>query len=82
MTSNNPIPQSTEETIDLLELFFTLWNRKWWFVLSGGLCIVVALLYLKRTAPVYAINAVVAVTEDKGKIPGGKAISRWPICSV
>ncbi|OWK71603.1 capsular biosynthesis protein [Pedobacter sp. AJM] len=54
-----------EETIDLkkiLNQFLVKWH---WFVISASVCLLVAFLYLKYTAPTYQINARVLVNDDQ-----------------
>lgn len=57
---------NTEDTIDLKELFFSLIAQWKLIALCVILSLVCALLYLRTTPDIYAVNALVQVEESKG----------------
>lgn len=57
---------TTEDTIDLRELFFTLLAQWKFIALCIILGIILALLYLRVTAPSYQVDALVQVEDPKG----------------
>jgi tyrosine-protein kinase Etk/Wzc len=54
-----------EESINLKEIFSKLLDKWIWFVMSVILCLIVAFLYTRYTAPVYQINAKLLVNDDE-----------------
>ena len=58
--------QSSEDTIDLKELFFSLIAQWKLIALCVILSLICALLYLRITPETYAVNALVQVEESKG----------------
>lgn len=49
--------QSNNDVIDLREIFFKYLHKWYWFVLSIACCIALAVLYIMRQNPQYAVNA-------------------------
>ncbi|MFI3317577.1 MAG: polysaccharide biosynthesis tyrosine autokinase [Rikenellaceae bacterium] len=54
------------EEIDLVDLVKKLWAKKLWFVLSGSVCLLFAILYLLTATPKFSVGAKVAVVSDQG----------------
>ena len=57
--------EEKEVKIDILALFFKYLSYWKWFVASLIVCMLAAFLYLKTTTPVYQINSVVLLKDDK-----------------
>ncbi|MBR5074874.1 MAG: chromosome partitioning protein ParA, partial [Bacteroidales bacterium] len=58
---------------DILNIF---WLNRWWFVLSILICLVLAVLYLKKTPKTYSRTASVLVKSQKG---GGTGMSQTAV---
>ena len=57
---------NTEDTIDLKELFFSLIAQWKLIALCTILSLVCALLYLRTTQDIYAVDALIQVEDSKG----------------
>lgn len=55
---------SKEEAIDIKGIILKMWLNKWWYILSGAICLIAAILYIKTATPIYEIDATVAVEEE------------------
>jgi len=67
--------KESEQQIDLMGLFFkylSYWN---WFVASLLVCILLAVLYLKTTTPVYNVTSTVLLKDDKKGSGSGMDLS-------
>lgn len=68
---NRPVPNApiSDDEIDLLELFRTLWRGKWWIALVTTLAIFVGGYYAFRIAvPQYTANAVVVLESQQKQV--------------
>ena len=54
-----------EKSIDFVGVFFKFLSYWRWFVVSILVCLIIALFYLKTTAPTYEIKATVLLKDDK-----------------
>ena len=54
-----------EDVIDFREILFRYLGYWKWFVFSGFICILLALLYLRVTMPVYDISSVIMINDEK-----------------
>ena len=59
-----------EKSIDFVSIFFRFLTYWRWFVASIIVCLIVGVLYLKTTAPIYEIKSTVLIKDDK---KGGSA---------
>lgn len=65
MTNDQQNNSSEEEKVGFQDIIFKYLFYWKWFVISIILCVIVAFLYLKRTAPVYNINSTIMIKDDK-----------------
>jgi len=62
----NNIPQNIEEdSINLKDIFIKLLDKWTWFIISIIICLLIAFLYIRYTAPIYQINAKILVNDDE-----------------
>ena len=57
--------EESEQSIDLLGLFFKYLSYWKWFVASVAVCLVLAVAYLKTTTKVYEVTSTVLLKDDK-----------------
>jgi len=57
--------EENEQPIDFIALFFKYLSYWKWFVASLAICMVLAVLYLKMTTPVYQVTSTVLLKDDK-----------------
>lgn len=57
MTNGANFSSSTDDEIDLVELFSTLWKKKWWIVGTVAIFLIAAAAYLRITPPKYKVSA-------------------------
>lgn len=57
MTNGPNFSSSTDDEIDLVELFSTLWKKKWWIVGTVAIFLIAAVAYLRITPPKYKVSA-------------------------
>jgi len=57
--------KTEEEVIDFREILFRYLSYWKWFVFSGFVCVLLALLYLRVTMPVYDISSVIMINDEK-----------------
>jgi len=57
--------EDNEQSVDLMGLFFKYLSYWKWFAASVAVCLILAVLYLKTTTPVYEINSTVLLKDDK-----------------
>ena len=62
--SNNAFQREDESTLKISDLWNLVWNRKWWYVLSLGICLLGAAFYLYRTPASYSRTAKLIVDES------------------
>lgn len=62
--SNNAFQREDESTLKISDLWNLVWNRKWWYVLSLGICLLGAAFYLYRTPVSYSRTAKLIVDES------------------
>lgn len=62
--SNNAFQHEDESTLKISDLWNLVWNRKWWYVLSIGICLLGAAFYLYRTPVSYSRTAKLIVDES------------------
>lgn len=65
MTIVNPQPHELEDTIDVKALVQTLIKHWYWIVLCVAVSIAVALLYLRVSKPIYAVDGLIQVENTK-----------------
>ncbi|MEI8271588.1 MAG: polysaccharide biosynthesis tyrosine autokinase [Paludibacter sp.] len=53
-----------EKPIDFVSIFFHLLSYWKWFVASVVLCLILGVLYLKRTTPIYEVRSTVLIKDD------------------
>ena len=56
--------QEEEQTISLANLWAMVWNHRWWYFLSIGACLFLAVFYLYRTPKTYSRTEKVIIDED------------------
>ncbi len=57
--------ETEENVIDVREILFRYLAHWKWFVFSGFVCILLALLYLRVTMPEYSISSVIMINDEK-----------------
>jgi len=57
--------EENEQPIDFIGLFFKYLSYWKWFVASLAICMILAVLYLKTTTPVYQVNSTILLKDDK-----------------
>jgi len=66
MSTNYDIEEEeNEQSIDFIALFFKYLSYWKWFVVSLAICMVLSMLYLKMTTPVYQVTSTVLLKDDK-----------------
>ncbi|AKH67859.1 capsular exopolysaccharide biosynthesis protein [Spongiibacter sp. IMCC21906] len=76
MTSQSSAPtsgtrhQQQDDEIDLLALFGTLWDHKFFIAAITAVFMVLGVAYALLAAPVYRSNAIIQVEEQKPSLPG------------
>ena len=65
--------KSNGTQITLRDIVNIFWANRWWFVISVLICLLLAVLYLKKTPKTYARTASVLVKSQKG---GGTGMSQ------
>ena len=65
MDQNLNIPEE-EQSFDLLKLLISCLHRWWWFVIAVVVCLAVAVLYLQRQTPKYAVAGSIMIRNDQG----------------
>jgi len=65
MDQNINIPEE-EQSIDFVKLLLSCLHRWWWFVISVVVCLAVAVYYVKRQTPKYAVAGSIMIRNDQG----------------
>jgi capsular exopolysaccharide synthesis family protein len=82
MTDNNfNFLEEQEETFDL-RLFFIGYLRYWyWFIISLGIAFACAFLYMRYKTPIYNVNAILLIKDEKKGIGGNDMLKELEMFS-
>ena len=52
--SGNNTSEQEEQELKLADIWAMIWGNRWWYVISVGICLFVALFYLYKTPKTYS----------------------------
>lgn len=62
---------SSEQDLNIQEIIKPYIKRWFWFIISAFVCLLLALLYLKKVTPIYKIQSTILIKDSKGSSDGG-----------
>lgn len=64
-STNNSFLQEEQSSIQLIDIWYMVWDHKWWYVACTCLCLLIAGFQLYRTPDVYTSSAKVIIDESE-----------------
>lgn len=64
-STNNSFLQEEQSSIQLIDIWYMIWDHKWWYVACTCLCLLIAGFLLYRTPDVYTSSAKVIIDESE-----------------
>ena len=64
-STNNSFLQEEQSPIQLIDIWYMIWDHKWWYVACTCLCLLIAGFQLYRTPNVYTSSAKVIIDESE-----------------